>query len=237
MTRGDLTIANSEFTKDHVVREHGLSPDRVVTIPRGVDLHRFNPEAIGDHRLANLRDAWGIGPEDDRLILLLAGRLTRWKGQRLLIQALARLKAESGRDPMLLILAGEDQGRRAYAAELKTLIGDLGLDPSVRLVGHVSDMPAAYLLADAAAAPSLEPEAFGRTAVEPQAMGRPVLAADHGAVRETVAEERPAGGSSRGILKPGREASERWLRPARRAAQRWARQGGSGRRRFIPWRP
>jgi glycosyltransferase involved in cell wall biosynthesis len=47
-------------------------------------------------------------------------------------------------------------------------------------------MPAAYLLADLACAPSLDPEAFGRTAVEPQAMGRPVLAADHGAARETV---------------------------------------------------
>jgi glycosyltransferase involved in cell wall biosynthesis len=47
-------------------------------------------------------------------------------------------------------------------------------------------MPAAYLVADIACAPSLEPEPFGRTAVEPQVMGRPVLAADHGAARETV---------------------------------------------------
>jgi glycosyltransferase involved in cell wall biosynthesis len=65
---------------------------------------------------------------------------------------------------------------------------DNGLSDSIRLVGHIDDMPAAYKLADLAAAPSLEPEAFGRTAVEPQAMARPVLAADHGAVRETVAD-------------------------------------------------
>ena len=56
----------------------------------------------------------------------------------------------------------------------------------MRLVGHWDDMPAAYLAADIAVAPSLEPEAFGRTAVEPGAMGRPVIAADHGAARETV---------------------------------------------------
>ncbi len=47
-------------------------------------------------------------------------------------------------------------------------------------------MPAAYALADIAIAPSLDPEAFGRTAVEPQVMGTPVIAADHGATRETV---------------------------------------------------
>jgi glycosyltransferase involved in cell wall biosynthesis len=47
-------------------------------------------------------------------------------------------------------------------------------------------MPAAYLACDLAVAPSLKPEAFGRTAVEPQTMGRPVLAADHGATSETV---------------------------------------------------
>ena len=54
------------------------------------------------------------------------------------------------------------------------------------MVGHCADMPAAYLLSDVAIAPSLAPEAFGRTAVEPQMMGRPVIAADHGAARETV---------------------------------------------------
>src|SRR5690606_28745626 len=44
------------------------------------------------------------------------------------------------------------------------------------------------LAADIAAAPSLDPEAFGRTAVEPQVMGRPVLAAAHGAATETVVD-------------------------------------------------
>jgi glycosyltransferase involved in cell wall biosynthesis len=59
-------------------------------------------------------------------------------------------------------------------------------------------MSAAYLVSDAAAAPSLDPEAFGRTAVEPQIMGRMVLAADHGAFRETVVE-----GQTGLLLPPG----------------------------------
>jgi len=188
MTRGDLTIANSEFTRDHLIAQHRVEPAQVVAIPRGVDLARFDPEAVSADRLVRLRMAWGIAPGETRLILLLAGRLTRWKGQALLIDALAKLKAETGRDDILLILAGDDQGRADYREALERAIVGHGLGDAVRLVGHVSDMPAAYRLADVAAAPSLDPEAFGRTAVEPQAMGRPVLAADHGAVRETVVD-------------------------------------------------
>ena len=188
MTRGDLTIANSEFTREHLIREHRADPSRVVAIPRGVDLARFDPTVVAPERVAALRSAWGLSPDERRLVILLAGRLTRWKGQGLLVEALAQHKAQTGRDDIVLVLAGDDQGRTSYRHELEDLITDRGLEGQVRLVGHVRDMPAAYLAADVAAAPSLDPEAFGRTAVEPQAMGRPVLAADHGAVRETVVD-------------------------------------------------
>lgn len=185
MTKGALVIANSEYTREHVIREHGVSADKVVAIPRGVDLSRFEPGIVSADRIEALRKAWGVAPDERRLKVLLAGRLTRWKGQGLLVQAMALLKAR-GQDKVLLLLAGDDQGRKGYRAELEAAIAQAGLEDAVKLVGHCEDMPAAYMLADLAIAPSLEPEAFGRTAVEPQVMGRPVIAADHGATRETV---------------------------------------------------
>lgn len=185
MTKGDLVIANSEYTRQHVIKEHGVAPEKVVAIPRGVDLSRFEPGVVGAERVEALRKAWGVEPGERRLKVLLAGRLTRWKGQGLLIQAMKLLK-DRGENRILLLLAGDDQGRKGYRAELEGAIAAAGLEDAVRLVGHCDDMPAAYLLADLAIAPSLEPEAFGRTAVEPQVMGRPVLASDHGAPRETV---------------------------------------------------
>ena len=185
MTRGEMVIANSEFTRQHVIDEHGVDPGKVVAIPRGIDLARFDPAAVSAERVQALRTAWGVDAGDRRLKVLLAGRLTRWKGQGLLIDAAARLKAQ-GEDGFLILLAGDDQGRSAYRAELEAAIAAAGLQGAVRIVGHCNDMPAAYLLADVAAAPSLDPEAFGRTAVEPQVMGRPVLAAAHGAATETV---------------------------------------------------
>jgi glycosyltransferase involved in cell wall biosynthesis len=185
MTRGPVTIANSDFTRDHIIAEHHIDPAKVIAIPRGVDLDRFDPAKVAPDRVAALMGRWGIGADDRRIRFLLAGRLTRWKGQRLLIDAAHRLKGAQGGD-FLVILAGDDQGRGGYRRELEAAIAGAGLSDNVRLVGHCDDMPAAYLVADIACAPSLEPEAFGRTAVEPQAMGRPVIASDLGAPRETV---------------------------------------------------
>lgn len=185
MTRGAAVIANSEYTRRHVLAQHAVDPDKVIAIPRGIDLVRFDPSAVDPARVAALRAAWGVADDDERTRILLAARLTRWKGQGLMIEAAARLK-EQGREDFLILMAGIDQGRTGYRAELEAAIAAAGLEAQVKLVGHGADMPAAYLLADIAAAPSLDPEAFGRTAVEPQAMGRPVLAADHGATRETV---------------------------------------------------
>lgn len=179
MTRGDLVIANSEYTRAHVVREHGVDPAKVIAIPRGVDLRRFSPDAVSCKRTFAVRTAWGLTPDERRPVFLLAGRLTRWKGQRLAIEALARSGADA-----VLVLAGDHQGRTEHLEELHR--GARALGDRVRIVGHCADMPAAYLVADVAIAPSLQPEAFGRTAVEPQAMMRPVLAADHGATAETV---------------------------------------------------
>jgi glycosyltransferase involved in cell wall biosynthesis len=152
---------------------------------------------VGGERLKTLSEAWGVASDERRLKVLLAGRLTRWKGQGLLIEAMALLKAR-GENRILLLLAGDDQGRKGYRAELTAAIAAAGLEDRVKLVGHCDDMPAAYLLADLAIAPSLEPEAFGRTAVEPQVMGRPVMAADHGATRETVVV-----GETGWLVKPG----------------------------------
>lgn len=185
MTRGDLVIANSDYTRDHVLAEHRVDPDRLVTIPRGVDFDRFDPAFVTPNRIEALRAAWGVADSDHRTRVLLAGRLTRIKGHLVIVEAVKRLAA-AGRRDMLILFAGDDQGRTGYSTELQAAIDDAGLTETIRLVGHCDDMPAAYLLADIAILPTSVPESFGRAAVEPQAMGRPVIASDHGGVTETV---------------------------------------------------
>ena len=201
MTRGDLVIANSDYTRDHVLAEHALAPEKIVSIPRGIDLDRFNPAWVTRERIEALRVAWGIAPDDNRVKILLAGRLTRIKGHPTIIEAAARLKAQ-GRNDFLIIFAGDDQGRTAYREELEASVRDLGLTLEVKLVGHCDDMPAACLVCDLAILPTTVPESFGRTAVEPQAMGRPVIASSHGGTTETVLD-----GKTGWLVTPGDAAA------------------------------
>lgn len=197
MTRGDLVIANSDYTRDHVLAEHHLDPAKIVTIPRGVDLDRFNPSYVTADRREKLRADWGIAAADRRTMFLLAGRLTRIKGHLTIIEAAAEMKAQ-GRTDFVVIFAGDDQGRTEYRQELLTAIADARLADQVKIVGHCSDMPAAYLVGDVAILPTIVPESFGRAAVEPQAMGRPVIASSHGGTVETVAD-----GVSGWLVTPG----------------------------------
>ena len=182
MTRGDLTIANSTFTRDHIIAEHGLAPDHIAVVPEGVDTERFDPARVTPERVAKIRAAWGLDPADPRPVLLLAARLTGWKGQGLAIQALARLGSSDG---ALLVLAGKAE-KPAEAEALRAAAARSGVADRVRLVGPVDDMPAAYALADLVLAPSTLPESFGRGVVEAASMQRPVLASTLGGPAETV---------------------------------------------------
>lgn len=185
MARGDLVIANSEWTANHIEQEHGVPSERIVTIPRGVDLMAFDPDSVPEERAQRFREAWTDGIPNDPTILFLPGRLTDWKGQRLALRALAELSAEE-RQKLLLVIVGDAQGRTAYVEAIETDITTFGLRDCVRLLPHCADMSGAYLASDIVLAPSTRPEAFGRTAAEASAMRRPVIAADHGGARETV---------------------------------------------------
>ncbi|MER2268878.1 glycosyltransferase family 4 protein [Methylobacterium oxalidis] len=184
MARGDAVIANSHYTADRIRSLHAeQAGDRVAVIHRGTDLASFNPVAVGAPRVEALRRAWGVAPHER--VILLAARLTAWKGQRVLIEAAALMRAR-GIGDFAVVLAGDPQGRAGYERELDALVEARGLGGVVRRVGHCLDMPAAFRAASVVAVPSVEPEAFGRSAVEAQALGTPVVVSDLGAVPETV---------------------------------------------------
>jgi len=179
MTRGERVIAISRFIADHIAREYGVS-GRVTVISRGIDLTRFNPGAVSAERIIHMSQQWRL--PDGAPVIMLPGRLTRWKGQTVLIEAFAAIKHPDA----VCVLVGSDQGRSDYRAELDKMIEERNLGGRFRLVDHCDDMSVAYMLADIVISASTDPEAFGRIAVESQAMGRPIIASDHGGSCETV---------------------------------------------------
>lgn len=180
MASGDRVIAISDFIAEHVKTHYRVPAERIEVIHRGVDLDIFAPQSVPVARILALSQRWRL--PDGVPVIMLPGRLTRWKGQGIFLEALGRL---SGVEFMGVIVGG-DQGRTSYREELEEKITALGLESRVRLVGDTNDMAAAFMLADVVVSASTDPEAFGRIVVEAQAMRRPVIASKHGAAPETV---------------------------------------------------
>jgi glycosyltransferase involved in cell wall biosynthesis len=183
MAAGDIVIANSKFTARRVLELHPEAANRIATIARGVDVRVFSPAAVDPSRVERLRAAWGVEPH--HRVVLLPARLCARKGHFVLIEAAKRLVAE-GASELRFILAG-DARSESYLHNIDRHVERLGLRGIVRAVGFCADMPAAYLAAAVTAAPSTEPEGFGRVAIEAQAMGAPVVVSDLGPAAEIVA--------------------------------------------------
>ncbi|MDE8343381.1 MAG: glycosyltransferase family 4 protein, partial [Acidocella sp.] len=180
MASGDRVIAVSAFIGSLVRERHKVGDDRLRIIPGGVDADKFDPALVQGDRMAKLARDWRLNV--DAPIIMLAGRLTEWKGQRILIAALAMMRHTNA----VAVLVGSDQGRETYAQSLVSQADALGVSGRLRMVGHTEDMPAALMLADIVVNASTDPEGFGRTVVEAQAMGRVVIATDHGGAGDTI---------------------------------------------------
>jgi glycosyltransferase involved in cell wall biosynthesis len=181
MARGERVIAISRFVAARL-RALGVPDTRIRIIPRGVDMAVFNPEAVTGDRMHRLAQAWRLPPGVP--VVMLPGRLSGWKGGELLLDAVARLRGAPGGGEVFCVFVGAGDA----GPSLVRRAARLGLTERVRLAGQCDDMPAALMLADVVACPSLKPEPFGRAVIEAQALGRMVVAANHGGAAETVAD-------------------------------------------------
>jgi glycosyltransferase involved in cell wall biosynthesis len=183
MAKGDTVIASSAYTARRMVELYPFAADKVRVVERGIDLRVFNPQEVNPVRVKSLRRAWGVAAEER--IVLLAARLTAWKGQKILIEA-ARILVAAGLTGTKFVLAGDGEGQSSYVREIDAAIEAAGLTGTVRRTDHCSDMPAALLAASVAVVPSTRAEAFGGIAVEAQAMGTPVVVSDVGGLPQVV---------------------------------------------------
>ena len=183
MLQGERTIAISEYVRNHILETYkGVDPGKLVLIHRGANTDAFRPDAVP-------REVWmskkteQYGFEADRPVITLPGRLTRWKGQEVFLEALSMMRNHR----FGVLILGSDQGRTEYSDRLRTMAGKLSDETRVVFRDHTSQMPLVYALSDIVVnASSAQPEAFGRTIPEAQATGCLVLATAHGGACETV---------------------------------------------------
>ena len=195
LARADRTIAPAQKVAGYVQKELGADPERTVAIPPGVNTARFSPLAVRAERIIRLAQQWRI--PDDRSIILVPAPLDQDRGADTVIEAVRLL----ARHDIYCLLLGARPETASRRAELEKSIEKKGLGGLVFIAEHCSDMPAAYMLADAVVVADLKPRPYSRIVTEAKAMGRPVLASDRG-----------------GIAEPLQLADSGWIFPAGNAA-------------------
>lgn len=172
-------VVNSEAVRDSFVKAGGKRGKAVVVY------NGFSPEAfaaVKDSEVETLRAELGL---EAKFVVGVFGRLTPWKGQHIVIDALSRLK-----DTHALIVGEALFGEQEYAADLRTRAQSHGIEDRVHFLGFRRDIPTLMKLVDVVVHSSTAPEPFGRVIVEAMLSGCPVIATRAGGVMEIIDDER-----------------------------------------------
>ena len=190
MVRSHLIIAGSNFIFSHINENYGdffsNRKRKLLVIFRGINTNYFNPQKISSLKIEKFSKKNSI--DGKKFIILLPGRLTFWKGQKIFIEALKLLSEQNINQSFEGIILGGDQGRSVYKKQLIALVEQYRLKKIIKFIDHCDDMPVAYKIANLVCSCSSEPEAFGRVSVEAQSMRIPIVASNIGGSTETIVE-------------------------------------------------
>ena len=188
MVRSHLVIAGSNFIFSHISENYGdffLNKKRkLLVIFRGINTNYFHAKKISTIKANKFCKEHNI--DRNKFIILLPGRLTNWKGQKVFIEAIKLLAEREHVQSFEGIILGSEQGRNVYKKRLMDLVQQHRLNRIIRFIDRCEEMPVAYGIANLVCSCSLEPEAFGRVAVESQSMQIPIIASDIGGSKETI---------------------------------------------------
>ncbi|EEF79989.1 glycosyltransferase family 4 protein [Methylophaga thiooxydans] len=210
MTKGEQIIVISNMIREYVLNNYRVSAEKLTLNYRGVSdqahPYGYRPDAQW------LQRWYDAHPEtDQKQLICLPARLTRWKGQRDFIEIIAQLK-QSHPNVHGLIVGDVQKGKTAFLEELKRYAAQLGISDNISFTGHRSDIREVMAVSDIVMSLSLQPEAFGRTAIEALSLGVPVIAYSHGGVAEQMSAVLPSGLVAVGDTQQAAELALSWLK-------------------------
>ena len=188
---GALVVANSQATADAFVQSGGRAA-KVRVVHNGIDVDAYRLEA--SHDVQTLRQTLGFG---DAPTVGVFSRLSEWKGQHVLLEALTRLP-----EVHTLLVGDALFGEDAYAERLREQTRQLGLEQRVHFLGFRRDIPELMRAVDVVAHTSVTAEPFGRVVVEGMLSGKPVVATRAGAIPEIITD-----GKTGLMIEPGDAAA------------------------------
>lgn len=181
----DKVISNSTLTEKWLISEQPVLVERSVVIFNGLpNVVKPSNQVINEFRKM-------VGAKDTDLIITLAGRLNKWKGQELLLEAAAILKNNNKIKGLKFVIVGSPApGLEYLRTELREYAKSNEIDKDVCFIEFVDDIWPVWFGTDIAVVPSTEPEPFGMVAIEAMAANLPVIAASHGGLLDIVMDDQ-----------------------------------------------
>jgi glycosyltransferase involved in cell wall biosynthesis len=192
MGYGDQIIAISACVKEYILKNYPkVNPAKITLVHRGVDVSQFNAQHTANPDWQ--RQLYREHPQlQEKPLILMPGRLSRWKGQPEFIDTIAELQRR-GTNCHGLILGSPTPGKDHYLQELKEQVAQLGLQEQITFLAHSDQIANIYALSSVVCNLSQHAEPFGRTVIEALAMGVPVVSYDYGGPAESLRTCYPQG--------------------------------------------
>lgn len=175
----DHVIVNSEATRE-AFAACGGDVKKTSIVYNGIDVQQFHQ--VDEAEVQDLRNSLGL--KDETLVGLFS-RLTNWKGQHVLLKAIARLPNVHA----MLVGGALFQDDAAYETKLRNMVEDLGITNRVHFMGFRNDVPRLMKASNIVVHCSISPEPFGRVIVEGMLARKPVIAANAGGAREIISHD------------------------------------------------
>ncbi|WP_129727569.1 glycosyltransferase family 4 protein [Ectobacillus funiculus] len=164
----DIIIANSKATASAISQNE----DKLKVVYNAIE---STQKKIVNNRLT----------AKDEIVIGMAGRINRWKGQKLFVDMAEKVLREN--KTVQFVIAGDVyKGEDHILDDLKTYIKNKNLESKIKLLGQVQDMDSFYNNIDIFILPSIQPEPFGLVVLEAMERGIPVIATNHGGPVEII---------------------------------------------------
>lgn len=170
----DGIVTTAEMIRRRMIDVNGMDENRVISIPTGVDLTRFDPGLDP----GNLREELGI--ESGSRIVTMAAVLRSWKRHEVLLEAVGRLVEKHPEVRVLIV------GEGPYRPWVEGHVERLGLKDRVIMTGFRTDIPKLLAISDVCALTSESSEGVPQSVLQYQAMARPVVACRAGGIPEVI---------------------------------------------------
>lgn len=177
-----IAVYDSKTTMEFWIKNNPTLAAKSIAVCNGLDV-KEKPEPDSEDIQKIRKEFFNV--QHDDIVIALVGRINSWKGQQLLLEAFNKI-ANKYQNTKLVYIGSAPPNQEFFEIELKEKIASYNLSDRVIIIPFQENIWRFWDSIDIAVVPSTEPEPFGMVAIEAMLAKKPVVAANHGGLTETV---------------------------------------------------